>query len=99
MTLNTHLNTNRYVLQRPPEWETVNKAGADALFRNPSDKGTTVGVTVAPTRLASLPQFGSVQEVGDRLLAAEKAKVVAACPQLIRPVCATLGVRACRRAH
>lgn len=65
----------RYVLQRPVGWESVNKAGADALFRDPSDKGTTVGVTVAPTRLASLPQFGNVQEVGDKLLAAERAKV------------------------
>lgn len=45
------------------------------MFRNPDDKATSVGVTVAPTRLTSLPQFGSVEEVGEKLLAAERAKV------------------------
>lgn len=65
----------RYRLQRPAAWENISKAGADALFRDPADKATSVGVTVAPTRLTSLPQFGSVEEVGEKLLVAERAKV------------------------
>lgn len=63
-----------YSLQRPAHFEQVEKAGADALFRDSNQKSTTVGVTVSPVRIASLEDFGSLETVGERLLGAEKAK-------------------------
>lgn len=52
----------------------VSKAGADSLFRDPSRKSTTVGVTVYPVTINSLEQFGDLQSVGERLLGAEREK-------------------------
>ena len=65
----------RYRLQTPAGWTQTSKAGADALFQDPNQKGTTLGVTVTPVRIASLEQFGSVDSVGEKLLSAERAKV------------------------
>lgn len=59
----------------PAAWEMVGKAGADALFRNPSVKSTTVGVTIYPARVKSTPDFGTLEDAENRLVAVEKAKV------------------------
>ena len=64
-----------YNLQRPSEWEQVEKAGADALFKAPNLRSTDLGVTVSPVRIKRLEQLGDVETVGNRLLAAEKKKV------------------------
>ena len=64
-----------YTLQRPKNWEQVDKAGADALFKAPNLKSTDLGVTVSPIRIQRLDQLGDVTAVGDRLLAAERKKV------------------------
>ncbi|KAL4448568.1 hypothetical protein ABPG75_005787 [Micractinium tetrahymenae] len=63
-----------YTLMRPASWEQVGKAGADALFRDPEQKSTSVGVTVYPVTIDSLEQFGNLQTVGERLLNTEKEK-------------------------
>ena len=67
----------RYQLQPPAGWIETSKPGADALFQDPHEKGTTLGVTVTPVRIASLDQFGSVEQIAGRLLGAERAKVLA----------------------
>ncbi|PSC73402.1 psbP domain-containing chloroplastic [Micractinium conductrix] len=64
----------RYTLLRPAGWEQVGKAGADALFRDPAQKSTNVGVTVYPVTVSSLEAFGDLPTVGERLLGAEKEK-------------------------
>ncbi|KAL4423069.1 hypothetical protein ABPG77_005874 [Micractinium sp. CCAP 211/92] len=63
-----------YSLMRPASWEQVGKAGADALFRDPQQKSTSVGVTVYPVTIDSLEQFGDLQMVGERLLSTEREK-------------------------
>lgn len=64
-----------YKLVVPAAWEMVGKAGADALFRNPSAKSTTVGVTVYPSKVMSTQDFGTLEEAENKLVAAETAKV------------------------
>ena len=72
-----------YSLQRPKDWEQVEKAGADVLFKAPNLKSTDLGVTISPVRIKRLDQLGDVAAVGDRLLAAEKKKVcIAPSPTL-----------------
>ena len=59
-----------YALQRPEAWEKVDKAGADALFQDPQQRGNTAGVTVYPVTIATLAEFGGLAAVGEKLLAA-----------------------------
>lgn len=75
---------NGYELQLPVAWESKGKAGADALFENPARKSTNVGVTVSPVRVNAIADFGDVQAVGDRLLAAERDKESTLDVQLLR---------------
>lgn len=44
------------------------------LFRDPSQRYATLGVTVLPVMIQSLEKFGSLDSVGDKLLNAERAK-------------------------
>eukprot|EP00198_Chlamydomonas_reinhardtii_P006638 XP_001695974.1 PsbP-like protein [Chlamydomonas reinhardtii] len=64
----------KYQLLVPASWESKGKAGADALFEDPARRSTSVGVTVNPVKVASIDKFGSLAEVGDKLLEAEKKK-------------------------
>ena len=64
-----------YRLQRPRDWEQVNKAGADALFKATTAKSTDIGVTVNAVKIQRLNQLGDVKAAGERLIAAEKKKV------------------------
>ena len=66
---------NKFSLSLPSTFEKKDKAGATALFLDPERKSTQVGVTVNPVRIASLSAFGSLEDVGDKLLNAERAKV------------------------
>lgn len=65
----------KYRLQRPRDWEQVNKAGADALFKATSAKSTDIGVTVNAIKIKRLEQLGDVKAAGARLIAAERKKV------------------------
>ncbi len=58
--------------QLPP---TARLPGADALFEDPARRSTSVGVTANPVKVGGIRDFGSVEQVGERLLAAERAKV------------------------
>ncbi len=65
--------TRGYSLLPPPAWAPSSKAGADAFWTGPG-RGATLGVVVLPVRLADLAGAGGLGVVGDRLLAAERAK-------------------------
>lgn len=54
----------------------VDKAGATALFEEASNKGNNAGVVVNPVRLNTLGEFGTPQFVADKLIQAEKRKVI-----------------------
>jgi hypothetical protein len=56
--------------------EQVEKAGADVLFKDPNMKSTDLGVTVTAIRIKRLEQLGDVKAAGERLLNAEKKKVL-----------------------
>lgn len=58
----------------------VEKAGATLLFEDPATRGNTIGVVVNPVRIASLKDFGSLNEVADKLIAAERRKVTSKEP-------------------
>jgi hypothetical protein len=58
----------------------VEKAGATLLFEDPASRGNTIGVVVNPVRIASLKDFGSLDEVADKLIAAERRKVTSKEP-------------------
>lgn len=75
---------NSYSLRRPSDWNQVEKAGADALFKAPDLRSTDLGVTVSPVRIKHLDQLGDVNTVGGRLLAAEKKKVSPSCTHGVR---------------
>ena len=65
---------NLFRLEYPVGWEEVNKAGATLLLRDPTQKYSQIGVTVSPVKIASLAEFGSVRDIGEKLTRAEAAK-------------------------
>jgi len=64
----------KFSLCVPAGYERKDKMGATLLFEDPERRSTQVGVTVNPVRIDALAKFGSMQDVGDKLLGAEKAK-------------------------
>ena len=65
---------NLFRLEYPVGWQEVNKAGATVLLRDPTQKYSQIGVTVSPVKIASLAEFGSVRDIGEKLTQAEAAK-------------------------
>lgn len=57
-------------------WRKVDKAGATVLFEEGNKGSNNVGVVVNPVRLTSLGEFGTPQFVADKLIQAEKRKVM-----------------------
>lgn len=53
----------------------MEKAGATVLFEDPATRGNTIGVVVNPVRLSTLKDFGSPDDVAQKLIAAERRKV------------------------
>lgn len=45
------------------------------LYEDPSQRSTSLGVTVNNVRVASILDFGTLEAVGEKLLTAEKNKV------------------------
>lgn len=64
-----------YRLVLPQGWRKVDKAGADALFEDPARTSTSLGVVVNPVRVKDIASFGSLEDVGQKLLEAERKKV------------------------
>lgn len=54
----------------------MDKSGANVLFEDPRSKGNNIGVVVNPVRIASLKDFGSLDDVANKLLQAERKKVL-----------------------
>ncbi|KAG2501632.1 hypothetical protein HYH03_000137 [Edaphochlamys debaryana] len=74
-TLSEYSNTQqRYRLMVPAAWDVKGKAGADVLFEDPARRSTSVGVTVNPVKVSSIEQFGGLDDVGAKLLNAERSK-------------------------
>ncbi|KXZ55621.1 hypothetical protein GPECTOR_2g1171 [Gonium pectorale] len=74
-SLTEYVNAKQqYRLLVPAAWEAKGKAGADVLFEDPSRRSTSLGITVNPVKVASIEQFGGLQDVGDKLLDAERKK-------------------------
>lgn len=65
---------NLFSLCYPMECEILNKAGAKLFLRDSADNNSQVGVTVNPVKISTLSEFGSVHDVGERLVAAEATK-------------------------
>ncbi|KAK8331452.1 hypothetical protein V6Z12_A10G075100 [Gossypium hirsutum] len=65
-----------FTLLRPSSWNKVEKAGATVLFEEANVGSNNVGVVVSPVRLNSLGEFGTPQFVADKLIQAEKRKVL-----------------------
>ncbi|XP_019265531.1 PREDICTED: psbP domain-containing protein 2, chloroplastic isoform X1 [Nicotiana attenuata] len=65
-----------FTLLRPSSWIKVDKAGATVLFQDVNKGSNNVGVVVIPVKITNLSQFGTPQFVADKLILAEKRKVV-----------------------
>ena len=66
---------NGFVLTPPPRWARGSKGGAAVIFSDPEYKYNNLGVTVTPVKVATLQEFGAIEDAADRLLAFEKKKV------------------------
>jgi hypothetical protein len=86
-----------YSMDLPPSWTAKEKAGADALFEDPARKSTNVGVTVAPVRVKVIQDFGTLDTVGTKLLAEEKAKARSRAHTYSCQSCCCLGFYSCGR--
>lgn len=67
-------NVRMFRLSYPYGWEQVSKSGAALLLRDPKDKSTQIGVTVTPIKILSLSAFGTLHEIGEKLIKAEESK-------------------------
>ncbi|XP_020684376.1 psbP domain-containing protein 2, chloroplastic-like, partial [Dendrobium catenatum] len=64
-----------FTLLKPSTWAKMEKAGAKALFEE--GKGANnIGVVVNPVRLSSLKEFGTPEFVAEKLIQAERRKVL-----------------------
>lgn len=73
-----------FSLLKPSNWNKVDKAGATVLFEDPDVRTNNIGVVVNPVRISSLKDFGTPQDVADKLLQAERKKPSTNDVQLIR---------------
>nr|ADE76588.1 unknown [Picea sitchensis] len=73
-----------FTLLKPSDWNKVDKAGATVLFEDPDVRTNNIGVVVNPVRISSLKDFGTPQDVADKLLKAERKKPSTNDVQLIR---------------
>jgi hypothetical protein len=60
-----------YSIQYPSTWEVSSKAGADVLFKG---SGVNVGITILPVRISRVEEYGTVEQVAEKIVQTEKAK-------------------------
>eukprot|EP00316_Scyphosphaera_apsteinii_P013453 CAMPEP_0119331996 /NCGR_PEP_ID=MMETSP1333-20130426/81816_1 /TAXON_ID=418940 /ORGANISM="Scyphosphaera apsteinii, Strain RCC1455" /LENGTH=211 /DNA_ID=CAMNT_0007341727 /DNA_START=73 /DNA_END=708 /DNA_ORIENTATION=- len=64
-----------YQLNYPADWKATSKPVrthlSEALFQSPM-KGVSLGITIDPVKIASLEQFGTAEQVAQRVLAVEE---------------------------
>jgi hypothetical protein len=63
-----------YQLEVPSAWERIDKAGADVLFEDATKRSSSIGVTANLVRVKTLESFGSLDEIGSKLIEAERKK-------------------------
>ncbi|KAL2620491.1 hypothetical protein R1flu_000696 [Riccia fluitans] len=63
-----------FTMLRPADWNKVDKPGATVYFEDPQSSKNNIGVTVNPVRISSLKAFGTVDDVTEKLIAAERDK-------------------------
>lgn len=73
-----------FSLLKPSNWNKVDKAGATVLFEDPDVRSNNIGVVVNPVRISSLKDFGTSQDVANKLLQAERKKPSTNDVRLIR---------------
>ena len=67
----------------------VDKAGATVLFEEENKGSNNVGVVVNPVRLNTLGEFGTPQFVADKLIQAERRKVMSYLNDVLDGNCLT----------
>ncbi|KAK1265914.1 hypothetical protein QJS04_geneDACA009147 [Acorus gramineus] len=65
-----------FTLLRPCLYVKVDKAGATVLFEDEAVRGNNIGVVVSPVRIDSLREFGTPEFVLEKLIQAEKRKII-----------------------
>jgi len=65
----------RFELSLPSSWSQYTKPGAEVLFKRPDRGSTNVGVTITPVKVRKLEDFGSLEDIRERLFKAEQEKV------------------------
>jgi len=63
-----------FALELPRTYRRKNKPGSSALWASPLSKYDQVGVSLEPVKINTLSEFGSIDDVSDRLLKSEKQK-------------------------
>ena len=60
-----------YSIEYPSSWEVSSKAGADVLFKG---TGVNLGVTILPVRISHVEEYGTVDQVAEKIVQTERAK-------------------------
>lgn len=72
--LTEYRDAKGFAVSVPATWREKEKPGASVLFADPVSKFNQLGVSVEPVKIDSLGEYGSVDDVADRLLRSERAK-------------------------
>lgn len=67
-------NGSKYTIRYPSTWELSSKAGADVLFKDTQRRGVNLGISILPVRIESVQDYGTVDEVAEKILQTENAK-------------------------
>ena len=59
----------------PDSWIQAEKPGAKVLFKSSLRASSNLGITINPVKIPSLQEFGTVDDIAQRLLNAERQKV------------------------
>jgi len=60
-----------YSIEYPSTWEVSSKAGADVLLKG---TGVNLGVTILPVRISRVEEYGTVEQVAEKIVQTERAK-------------------------
>lgn len=64
----------RFEISIPLDWPASEKPGAEILFKKAKRNSTNLGITIYPVKISNLDQFGSLEDIGNRLLETERKK-------------------------
>ena len=84
-----------YAIGYPTNFAVSSKAGADVLFKDEERRGVNIGITRLPVRISSVSEYGTVEEVGQKVLDAEKQKDGTLRAELLRSQSVTVSLDGC----